>query len=369
MPNSLKSRVKLVDIAQASGVSLTAVSLALNEKPGISQETRARVLEVARTLGYRFKTPVSSTPLKTIKTIGLLVKSDLEDEQHANYFYSYVIDGIEAVCRQLGINLMFANVPVDSNNNPLAVPPLLERGHVDGILLAGTFINDALCQVLERLSCPTVLIDAYSSRGIYNSVLSDNIEGMHQATEYLIRNGHRHIGFVGGHDQAYPSFRDRRVGYRRAMANYGISQTYFADSSINRSDIASAAVQLIRNNRQITAIVGVNDETAIYAMFALIEAGFHVPQDVSVVGFDDIHLAETVVPALTTMRVNKQAMGRFAVQLLLNQVPNQSESGYVTSILRPVLVERSSTSRVPKSGNSEGTNDGTGLVTADNVYR
>lgn len=368
MPSSNKGRVKLLDIARVSGVSLTAVSLALNEKPGISQETRTRVLEVARSLGYRFKAPVSPTPGKTIKTIGLLVKSDSENEPHANYFYSSVIDGIESACRHMGIDLMFANVPVDSDNCPFSIPPLLEKGNVDGILLTGTMVNDDLCQVLDRLPCPLVLIDSYTSRGTYNSVLSDNIEGAYRATEYLIGKGHQHIGFVGGSDQAYPSFRDRRTGFRQAMASHQLDSAYFADCATNRSDVASAAVQMIRGNREITAIIGANDETAIYAMLALIEAGFHIPQDISVIGYDDIPLAETMVPNLTTMRVHKQAMGRFAVQLLLSQVANPPENGYVTSILRPVLIERSSTGRAAQYGNVEGASSAAGMVAAESVH-
>lgn len=367
MPSSLKSRVKLLDIARVSGVSLTAVSLALNEKPGISQETRTRVLEVARSLGYRFKAPVSPTPGKTIKTIGLLVKSDTEQEPHSNYFYSSVIDGIEGACRHVGIDLMFANVPVDCNNNPVAVPPLLEKGNVDGILMVGMYVDEELSQVLDRLSCPVVLIDAYSSRSMYNSVLSDNIEGAYQATEYLIHNGHRHIGFVGGSDDAYPSFRDRRTGFSQAVENYHLDPVYFVNCPTNRSSVAAAITQLLHEHQEITAIIGVNDETAIYAMFALIEAGLRIPQDISVIGYDDIHLSETVIPPLTTMRVHKQAMGRFAVQLLLSQASNQPEGGYVTSILRPVLIERGSTGRAAQDADAKRTSKAAGFVAADTV--
>lgn len=341
MPNSRKNRVKLSDIAQASGVSLTAVSLALGDKPGISQETRVRVQEVARSLGYRFKSPAALAPSKVIKTIGLLVKSSPEDEPHANHFYSHIISGVESTCRQLGINLMFANLPVNNENFPVGIPPLLEKSEVDGLLLAGTIIEDTISRILDTRLCPVVLIDSYSSKYSYNAVLSDNILGAYQATEYLVRKGHKHIGFIGGHDQAYPSFRDRRTGYQKALADYEIGPGYFADCSLNRGDVSAATLNLARQHRQITGLVCVNDDTAISTMYALIEAGIRVPQDVSIIGFDDIYLAESVVPSLTTMRVNKQSMGRLAVQLLLNQV-FQAEGGCITSIFRPSLVERNS---------------------------
>lgn len=352
MPNSRKNRVKLLDIAQASGVSLTAVSLALSDKPGISQETRARVIEVARSLGYRFRSPISSAPVKAIKTIGLLVKAGTNDEPQANHFYSHVIAGIESTCRQMGINLMYANLPVDADNVPVEVPALLEKGDVDGMLLIGVFVDEPLILALETRRCPVVLIDSYAEKRVFNSVVSDNIYGAYQATEYLINKGHRQIGFIGGHDRAYPSFRDRRVGYRRALADHNITCSYFANCSHNRAEIAAAAVDLMQKNPRITGIVAVNDETAISVMYALIENGIRVPQAVSVVGFDDIFLAENVVPSLSTMHVNKQSMGRMAVQLLINQV-YQADGGYVTSVFRPTLVERNSVMPVCDKENVE----------------
>ncbi len=341
MPSSRKNRVKLFDIAQASGVSLTAVSLALGDKPGISEETRVRVLEIARSLGYRFKSPSALAAAKKIKTIGLLVKSSPDDEPQANHFYSHIIAGVESACRQMGINLMFANLPVDRENFPLGIPPLLEKDDVDGLLLAGMIVEDSISRILDARRCPVVLVDSYCTKHAYNSVISDNILGAYQATEYLIRKGHRQVGFIGGHDQAYPSLRDRRTGYLRALADHDISTPYFADCLMNRVEVSAAVLKLVMQHREITGLVCVNDETAISTMYALIEAGIRVPQEISIIGFDDIYLAETVVPSLTTMRVNKQSMGRLAVQLLLNQV-YQPDGGCITSIFRPSLIERNS---------------------------
>lgn len=342
MPASQKNRIKLVDIAQASGVSLTAVSLALSDKPGISQETRTRVMEIARSLGYRFKTPLPTTPLKSIRTVGLLVKSAFGDEPQTNQFYSYIISGIDATCRQMGIQLMFASLPVDQDNVPLEYPTLLEKGDIDAVLLAGVFVDDVLSRMVDNRGCPVVLVDSYCDTRLYNAILSDNVQGAYQATEYLIQKGHRQIGFLGATDRAFPSFRDRRTGYRKALADYAAGPEYFADCQATRSDAANAAVALISQHPEISALVCINDDTAISAMNALIKHGVQIPQDVSIIGFDDIYLAESVVPALTTMRVNKQSMGRLAVQLLVNQVFHMDGASYVTSVFRPSLIERNS---------------------------
>lgn len=345
MPNSRKNRVKLADIAQVSGVSLTAVSLALNNKPGISQETRVRITEIARSMGYRFKVPQTQMAVTPVKTLGLLVKSRPQDEPHANSFYASIIAGIDATCRQMGVTLMFANLPVDSENCPLEMPSLLDKREVDGYLLAGVQIDEVFAHWLERRACPVVLLDSYSQSWRFSSVLSENVGGAYQVTEYLIQKGHREIGFIGGHDRAFPSLVERRTGYRKAMARYGLQRQVFADCSPNRKEAGAAALSLLRQNPRLTALVGVNDDTAISAMHALIEAGYRVPQDISLVGFDDICLAESVVPTLTTLRVAKPSMGRLAVQLLLNQI-FQPAGGRVTAMFRPVLIERNSAAAV-----------------------
>ena len=354
MPNSPKNRVTLSKIAQASGVSLTTVSLVLSEKPGIPQETRIRILEVARTLGYRFKTPVTSLSSKAIKTIGLLNCSKAESEPHVSHFYAYIIAGIDAICQQMGLNLMYANLPVGNDYYPIHLPPLLDNHDVDGFLLTGMIVQEEIAKVLDQRACPVVLFESYSPARIYNAVLYDNIQGAFQATEYLIRKGHRHIGFIGGHQKDFPSFCDRRAGYQQALADHQIDQAYFADFAVisaQPNETMKAAVDLVTQNRQITGLVCVNDDIAIDVMNGLKNAGIGVPQNISVIGFDDIYMAESVVPALTTMRANKHYMGRLAVQMLLNQT-YQENGGCVTSLFRLSLVERNSVSPVSQGENA-----------------
>jgi len=349
-PISRKNRVKLIDIAQASGVSMTAVSLALSDKPGISQETREKVLEIARSLGYRFKPAPSVTPGKIVKTLGLLVKSSEHDEPHANLFYSGVIAGIETACRQTGVGLMFANLLVTPDNVPVGVPPLLEHGNVDGIILAGALVEAQLVRMLDARGVPVVLVDSYSPARTYTSINTDNIGGAAKAVEYLIEKGHTDIGYIGPGEHAYPSFRERREGYLNSLQRHNISRKYLLDCPVYRTDIAAAAnaVKLVRQYPLITALFAVNDDIAISTMYGLIQAGYKIPDQISIVGFDDIHLSETVVPSLTTMRLNKQSMGRLAVQLLVNQAI-QPESGMVTSVFQPTLVERNSVAIRPVS--------------------
>lgn len=339
----MSKTVVLADIARKSKVSLSTVSLVLRAKPGIRPETRSRVLAAARVLGYRPPQRTASKPFihthGKLHSLGLLVKSEPELTPQANPFYSQVLAGIEDACRQVKTNLLYATLLVDDNNLPVEMPRLLSEGHVDGLLLVGAFADETLMHIFGRNALPVVLVDAYASTDQYDAVLSDNLGGACAAVRYLIENGNKHIGLVGGHAGAYPSLRERREGYLQALRDGGLLPGYIADCSTARAGEAAAA--LLTQHPQITALFGCNDVIAISAMRAAQSLGRCVPDDLAIVGFDDIDLAQHVSPPLTTMHVDKVGMGRLAVQMLANRL-QFPESERVTSVIRPRLVERDS---------------------------
>lgn len=341
-----RSRVTMAEIAEESGVSLSTVSLVLRDKPGVGPDTRQRVLSVAKYLGYI--PPNSNAQHKSsLTTIGLILKAEPDLVPQANQFYSHVVAGIEAACRQQQINLLYATLPVDQDSYPLELPRMLIEGDTaDGLLLVGAFLDETLAQVVDRQLSPIVLVDAYSASNHYDAIVSDNFNGAYQAVTYLIQHGHRHIGLVAGHPQAYPSIQERRRGYIQALQDNHISDPYFADCHIiNKNEIVNATTGLLQGNPQISAVFGANDEVVITVMEVAQTLGLHIPGDLSVVGFDDIALADCVSPSLTTMHVDKVGMGRLAVQLLVNRT-QYPESSPVTAVIRPQLVERSSVQRV-----------------------
>jgi LacI family transcriptional regulator len=341
----MKRRVKMADIAKQSGVSTSTVSLVLRNKPGgIPPETRQRVKKVAQRLGYRPRNSTArSHPLPVrLHSIGLIVKSEPGITPQANPFYSHVLAGIEETCRQKKINLLYATLPVDENNNPVEVPRLLEE-NTDGLLLVGAFLDGALAPVLEQKAAPIVLVDAYATWDKYYAVVSDNVHGAFRAVSYLIERGHRHIGLIGSHPDAYPSLRERREGYLQALREHGIAHTYFANCALKPECACESARLLLSQQPQITAVFGCNDEVALAAMRAAQALGRQSPRDLSVVGFDDIDLAQHVTPSLTTMHVDKVGMGHMAVQLLINRV-ERPDAERITSVIRPRLIERESVS-------------------------
>jgi LacI family transcriptional regulator len=245
-------------------------------------------------------------------------------------------------CRQWQFNLLYATLPVDRDSYPLELPRvLMEEDTADGLLLIGAFLNNTIAQVVERRSTPIVLVDAYAASDLYDAVVSDNFKGARNAVTYLVQQGHRHIGFVGSHPHAYPNIQERQRGYAQALQDSKIPDSYFADCHLDPEEALAATADLLHQNPQVTALFSANDEVAIAAMDAVRALGRRIPDDISIIGFDDIDPSKSAQPPLTTMHVDKFGMGMLAVQLLLNRV-EYPESNPVTTVIHPHLVERQS---------------------------
>lgn len=338
-----RPKVTIADIARDSGVSPATVSLVLRDKPGIGPETRQRVLDSAQALGYIITSP--KPPLQgSISSIGLILKVRPNDEPLTNQFYAPVLAGIEAYCRQQQINLFYAHMPVDEDNNPLELPRLLQEQPANGLLILGAWLNDSLTRLLQPQETPLVLVDAYAATDQYDAVITDNEAGAYQATTYLIENGHQHIAIVGSLPRSYPSIQERRSGYLRAMSEHSL-EPHFVDCHLYPDAAVPATVAYLEKHPEITAIFSCNDEVAIGVMNAMQALRKSVPQKLSIIGFDNIALAQHVTPTLTTMRVDKRGMGRLAAQLLLNRL-EYPEAGQVCAVIRPSLIERESVRRL-----------------------
>ncbi len=337
----MSEQITLKDIARESGVSVPTVSLALRNRPGVSDDTRRRVLDAAEGLGYQLKQEERPVQAQTPKTIGLIIKSDPDAGPRASPFYSFVVAGIEDACRKNQLNLLYANMPVDADNHPVEAPALLMDENLKGLLTVGAFLDETLDEALGKQEHAIVLVDAYSRADCYDAVVSDNFTAAYQAVEYLIRRGHQHIGLIGGGPSAYPSLRDRYNGYRRALKDNELGGIYLAGCELRSEPAYQATLALLRANPQITALMGCNDEVAIAGMQAIRDLGRKVPDDISVIGYDDIELSRHVIPALTTMQVDKVSMGQFAVQLLLWRLENP-EAQRMTVVINTPLRERES---------------------------
>lgn len=340
-PSLTSAKVTIADVARAIGVSPATVSLALRNKSGISTETRRRVLDAAQMLGYLLHSSHKSSLRSEVNSIGVLVKTRPDDVMMTNSFYGPVIAGIEEICRRQQLHLVYAHLLVDVENRPVDPPRLLFEQQTDGLLLVGMQINRAALSLIQPQSTPVVLVDAYVESNPYDAVVTDNFAGAYEATSYLIAKGHRHIAIVGSQPQTFPSVMERRAGYCQALQDQQLP-TYFWDCPLWPKTAYEASVTYLRRSPSpITAFFCCNDAVAIALMQALQGQGYAVPGDFSVIGFDNIDLAQHTTPSLTTMRVDKVGMGRLAAQLLINRIEYPA-AAHVRSCLRPALIERQS---------------------------
>ena len=335
--------VTLADVAQAVGCSSAAVSLALRGERGVSDATRERVNQAARDLGYRRSAGVSRKRQKPL-TIGLVIKAVHGDSPEANRFYAPVMAAIEESCRTHHMDLMLATMPVDQDYYPIEVPRLVTDRTCDGLIVVGAHLSQATAEIL-RGAPPSLLVDAYSEDDAFDSIATDNVGGARMAIDHLVAHGHREIAILGTSPQAFPSIVQRRRGYEQVMAESGLKLRSIDTPYWPPESAATVGVAYLLAHPEVTAVFCANDAVAVSLLQAARQVGISVPDQVSVVGFDDIDLAGFVSPALTTMAVDKVGMGRIAVTLLAHRLEFENEC--VTQILvRPRLVERRSVNQL-----------------------
>jgi LacI family transcriptional regulator len=355
-PPQPAARATLADIAREALVSPATVSLVLRNRPGVGDSTRRRVLAVAQELGYApQRRNGRPAPGARARQVALLIKSRPDDPPERNEFYSHVLMGIEAVCREQRVHLLWGSVLVDEQNRPLEMPPLLEDDVADGLLVVGTRVEASLWQSFRRLGVPIVLVDSYLAPGVTaaqcDSVVTDNARGGADAAAHLLALGHRHIALLGTGEGAYPSLRERGAGFgaavaahyaRTAEAGSGEMVQLVETGPLRSEEEAEAALRhLLADVPALTACFAANDALAVGALLAAGRARRRVPQEFSLVGFDDILRAEHLIPPLTTLRVDKLQLGRLAAHLLLERLARPGGAA-VTATVGPELIVRSS---------------------------
>ena len=321
-------------VAQEAGVSVGTVSRVLNNKPGVSEKTRQHVLDVARELGYVLprRSPLSPFPVTHLGVLNRPMTYALP----ANPFYSDVFHGIEQICHDWHINLSYSTLDI-ANGHIRSLPPLIDDERIGGIILVGALPQAVVESVCAAAHVPIVLVDNCFEPCPWDAVMVDNRRGAYMAAECVISRGHRHIALLGGPD--HPSIVERREGYEWALRERGLAPTIVPSAGLDVADGEQAVVQLLQQAPQTTAIVCSNDTQAIGALRKLQQLGYGVPDDFSIVGFDDIDMAQLTSPPLTTVRVGRSALGQVAVQLLLGRigVPDRPATKAVVGVS---LVER-----------------------------
>ncbi len=362
----MANAVTLKDIARAAGVSVGTVSRVFNNHGNVTEEMRQRVLRAAAQLGYfgggrqdeRAREGGSgsggSGGGRPVREIGFLFCSFLPKNAVAtNPFWSPILHGVESEARRSNIKVAYRSIS-EVQHDPDRLLTMLYEMRLGGALLVGPADAETV-EVVRRAGVPLVLVDNYLPQT--DAVLGNNLEGAREATEYLISMGHRQIAFIGGPfaeeragervNRVYTIER-RAQGYRMAMLNAGLPvlPELCEDGALSTKGGYLACQRLCESGRPFSAIFCANDEMAVGALKALREAGRAVPEEVSLVGFDDIALVEHLTPPLTTVRVNKEALGAVAVRRLLT-LASDPDPVPVVSMLEVELVRRGSVSHPP----------------------
>ena len=334
------------DVAKTANVSTATVSLVINNHKRISPETRIKVNKAIQELNYHpFRSARGLVSQKT-GNIGFILTEDhfLRSEP----FYTRIFLGTEFAARENEFYILLTTVPSDFKAGDRLPRFILER-NVDGIMVAGK-VPDDLIKSLEKYNLPLVFIDYYPENNKYSNVLIDNVSGGKKAVQHLIDCGHEKISFIAG-DIQHPSIKDRFQGYKMAMEEKGLAfnDTFYVIDEENpaRENGYSAAKKLFNNNKKITAIFACNDAMAIGVMQYLKEKKIKIPEDISIIGFDDVEADLSLDPPLSTISVKKTDMGIEAIHLMAEVLNNKVKS--IKKVLVPVeLISRKSTIQLKK---------------------
>lgn len=334
-------RASIKDVAKEAGVSASTVSYVLNKTPAesISEETKRRVMAAVRKLGYVPNLNARSLSSRRSNLIGVLIPQTEPGKEFvfSNPFYGELLSAIEFTARQHGYHLLLSGTQEDQCYLNIAQ----NRG-VDGIIIVGTYPGENLNE-LKRLGVPIVLVDSYVMDQDFHTIGIEDKEGARMATRYLLGKGHRHIAFISGSIRENGVNIKRYQGYCDALMEAGltIDEAAIYSGTVDYEYGIAAAEQYLGRGKKQTAAFITADVLAIGFINGLRQQGICVPDDLSIVSFDDVYLANMAYPSLTTVHQDIDMKGKKAVELILEAAGTKA-SFHQECILPLRLVERDS---------------------------
>lgn len=317
------------DVAAAAGVSRALVSLVMRNASNVSDKRRKAVLDAADELGYRPNAAARSLAERRSNTLGVVV-NDLH-----NTFFADLVDGIHEIAQANGFRLLLNTAWRTDTDEREAIEAFLEY-RVDGVLVLGPTADGSILREAGK-STPLVTIGS-STQGV-DAVVNDDLRGGEMAAEHLVGLGHRRIVHLDGGNGAGADH--RREGFRGVMASLGLEVRVLPGEFTERSGVAAAA-ELVESGPMPTAVFAANDLAAVGLVDALTVAGHPVPESVSVIGYDNTHLAQLRHIGLTTINQPRADMGRLAAEIVLERLESGRRQA-VCHVVTPELVVRNTT--------------------------
>lgn len=324
------------DVAKEAGVSIATVSRVLNDIDVVNEETKKKVLDAIKKLGYRPNIVARSLKTQRTKTVGIVVP-DISSQ-----FYPEIVRGAEDVANIYDYNVMLCNSDYDMDKEKEYLKVLKEK-MVDGVLYMSSALEEDTVELIDELDIKTVLVETKDTEGKIPSVIIDNVKATYDSTKHLLDKGCKNIAFLGKQRSANNACASRYEGYEKALNESGIE----IDENIVYLDQLRVATgyegvkNIIENNKKIDGIVCASDEIAMGAINSLRDKGIGVPEDVKVIGFNNIYSASVFYPKLTTVAQPMYDMGSLAMRMLIKLINQKTlEKGHY--VLDYKIIERDS---------------------------
>jgi DNA-binding LacI/PurR family transcriptional regulator len=315
-----------MQVAQAAGVSPTAVSLAINGKPGISDETRKRILGIVKQMD--FIPNENSRRLLSNRTGNIAVLMDQDSSLLDQFFYSELNTQLIRECEDHQYNVIYSVVSID-DGGAVNIPKVIRTRDIDGIIIIG-YLDPLIIQQIQAYGYPIIILDNYLPSAHVSSVIFDYQSAAQLATEYLVKKGHRSIGYIGsdissGKIQYFGQ--QTFKGFKEVLSKHQLSipASWIQISATNEETAREAMDFIFVSSELPTAVLCSGDIYAIGAMRSIKAHGLFVPGDISVIGIDDILLSRYIEPALTTVRVDRQSMAAMAITAMCNRIEAKSK--------------------------------------------
>lgn len=337
--------MNIKDIARQAGVSVATVSRVINNSESVKTEVRERIEKIITENNYVPNTVGISLRNKKSNTVGIVLPN-------IHSFYTERFNAITAYCTEKGYDNLVVVTSYSEAQEIKALAQFLKK-QVDGVIFMTTALTENHRPVLDKYlnKCPIIVLDADASEWGFSSIVEDHYEGAKLAMTYLIEKGHRNIAFISGEQSLSADTSSRYKAYSEAMGNYE-EMVVFGNYSL-KSGYEAIDKLLKQFEHRFTAIYAANDSMAIGASRRLHELGLKIPEDVSLIGTDDIELLKYTCPAkITSVKQSLETSGRMAIEMLIERIENGA-CEVEKRVMKQSLIERESVKAIQREGDDE----------------
>ena len=332
-------KITINDIAEKAKVSKGTVSRVLSDSPLVKTETRERIKKIIKKNGYEPNYIARSLAIKRTYTLALIL------QDITNPFFSAIAKGVDDTARKYNFNVILCNTNYNKETEKQYISMVL-RKRVDGIIITPVDVDLDNIKLIETGKLPFFILNSWSDRNEINYIVGDNYKGAQMAMNYLIEIGHRKIAYIKGpHIQGCE---ERLEGYKKTLKDncINISNNLVIGTAYNSHDGYKLTKKLIETEKGITAIFAINDIVAIGAMKAIFDNNLRIPDDISLVGYDDIDISSMVRVPLTTINQQESMQGIIACEQIIKLIETNKSSESIRIVIKPKLIIRKSCRRI-----------------------